>query len=190
MANLVLTQEQLEDLFANSGQAITGFKSENVRIAYSEKGQPGYSIRDNVLFVYVARQNDPYDRKQDKYYTPINGNPTNCLRTVKYTRVYKVLWTFYGRAANEKADELCHGLLLPENNEALQLNGVGIITDIVTPRTTRELFNGQWWNRVDVETMYNVRTVRENEEPYIIAADIEIHDDHGLQRTIEVDTTE
>lgn len=190
MASLILTQTQLEDLFADVGTDITGLTQDKVRIAYQGKGQPGYELNENILFLYVSRQNDNYDRKRDITYTPLNGNADYCLRTIKYTRVYRVLWTFYGDAANEYADTLCNGLLLPEYNVTLLNNGIGVITDIVTPRTTRELFNGQWWNRVDVETTYNVRTVRETNVPYIIGAEIQIYDDHGLERTIEIDITE
>jgi hypothetical protein len=75
----------------------------------------------------------------------------------------RILASFYGPNANRNAGLFRRGLQVPQNQEILFLNKMGVM-DIQPRRHVPEPVNDQWYNRVDVE----FRIAREVDESYPI----------------------
>jgi hypothetical protein len=183
----VLTLRQIEDLLRRMTLDITGLDGDNVRFAYPSKGQPAWDIDKNYVVITVAPANNPYDKFRDIKFKEFDNN--NAEQEVAYTRVFSCLWTLYGPNAYDLADELRSGILLEENRRTLAVNDIFPLTQVPTPVRIPYDYNGQWWERVDIQAYYNVGTLRTSKIPYLKSADISIYTEDGLARLIEVEET-
>lgn len=184
MSNIVLSQKQIEDLFYSLTLQITGLCDGQVRLTFAPDGQPAWERDKNYTFITLSYLDNPYDKQRE----PVQGDydDDNAQLSVTYTRVMQVLWTIYGPDAFDLADAIKIGVLQDAYRTQLTRNKIFPLTDIPAPIRAPENFNGQWWERVDIRAFFNVFTERSSIVPYIKTADINIYDDNGLQRVVEV----
>lgn len=94
--------------------------------------------------------------------------------------------TFYGPQAQKNAMLLRDGLYVPQNIEALKLDGISFI-DCGTLRSVPELFNQQWIKRYDIDCTFRRAVTRSYPVLNIAAADVQLLDDTGhVNETITV----
>lgn len=184
MSSQVLTRVQLENLFFTATRDITNYPEEKIRIAYASEGQPAWGINEDVIFVAINPIDDAYDKKRD--YIEDTTNDEFAQVKVFYHRVIQVMWMVYGPNSYDVADLIRHGILTEAIRRPLAWQKVVPLPEIPAPARVPYSFQGQWWERSDVRVQFNVGTLRVTDVPYIESADIEIHDDHGLQRVVEV----
>lgn len=89
-------------------------------------------------------------------------------------------FTFYGPNAQKNAMLLRDGLFLPQNIEALKLDGVSFI-DCGDLRAIPELFNQQWIKRYDLGATFRRQVTRTYQVLNIVSADpILVSDEIGI----------
>lgn len=182
MEDTIFTLVGLEDFFADLTMRILGIDStveENqgmVRISWSSDGAPAWAITDDVIFLQVNNvDDDRVDKQRDVNYVGANAN--NVEMTIGYTRVHKISWVLYGPNSFDRADLIRNGLFLNEFKEFMLTNNLAMVLDNDIPKSTRELFNGQWWLRTDFSSMFNEKVVRNTKVPYLSGIDVKIRKD-------------
>lgn len=189
MADLVLTRSELEQLFAAVTAEITGLtrdgRDAQIRIAYAPDGQPAWKRTGDTIALSVNYSDNPYDKQRDTLYDTSGAEFAE--EQVTYTRVVQVMWTIYGPNGFDIADKLRCRLLSPPANALMGDAQVYPLTEIAAPVRIPYNFEGQWWERTDLRAQFNVFTRREREIPYIESANIEIYDDHGLERVVAIE---
>lgn len=174
MPSSVLTLAQVNDLIHEVTAEATGYDNKHVRLAYQQQSQPARDIDQNVVYFWITPVGDPYDKARHTQYGINDADEALSDRLIFYTRVMQVHWTFYGPDSFDAADALRHGLLTDGILAALASSKVYPITEIEPPARVPELFNNQWWERVDVKALFNVATLRSDTIPYLTSAPITV----------------
>lgn len=171
MPNIINTLKQIEDLFQGITMQILGIdpaiavNQNKVRIAWPVGGAPAWKITEDIIFVRVTSNNDPIIQQRDIEYTPYDTNNSN--RKASYTRNHTVQWTCYGPNSFDNVDKIRNGIFLLANKETFDINNLALVTDVSAPTRAPELFNGQWWDRSDVQANFNESVTRTGTVPYI-----------------------
>ncbi len=152
---IVLTREELENTFqALIVSLLPGVDpNKGVRLTWPQEGQPGFEVTDSVVFLRVGFAPDPYTRLLELTYSA--GSATTVAVSQNYTLVISLDLTFYGPGAFENADAVRAALFLPATAQVLAAQNLALVTDVPPPRRAPELFNGQWWERVDLSARFN-----------------------------------
>lgn len=183
----VLSRDQFEQLIRNATLAISGLNGKYVRFNYASQGQPGFKQTDNVIFITINYLDSSIDKQQDVVFKPDTN--AQVTQQVKYTRVIEVMWSFYGPDSFDQADALKIAILNRANRAALTAAKVYPVPSIAAPRRVPYVVGDQWWERADLTIYFNAYTERDLTVPLITSAPIQIYDDHGLRRTVNVEGT-
>ncbi len=188
---MVLTLTQLKMLFHDVTVQITGLNADRgVRNTFPQQGQPGWLVNDDVVFIDIHPVDDEYALLRDITYgaqEPVSGEQPAADYSTSYTRVMQVTWVCYGPNSFDIADKIRFGILSQESLASLAALEVAPLTAIPSPRRAPELFDGQWWERSDIQCRFNVLTTRTETVPFLEAADIEVYTEKGLYATIEIE---
>ena len=182
MSSQVLTFVQLQSLFYSA--TTTAIPGVPVRHAYQGQSQPSFEITDDVIFLNINNIDSPYDKQRDITYSAADSQNAN--QSIFYVRVIQTTWTIYGPNSWDNADIIRNGVLTPPILEILGDSQVYPIPGISPAIRAPYLFDGQWWQRCDLNVNFNVGTLRVNTAPYLQSAEIELEDDQGDQRIINV----
>jgi hypothetical protein len=155
-----------------------------VRLDWPTGGQPAYLITDDICFLRNVVSDDPYNRVRDKA-SDFNDGVTN-KETFTYTRVWKTSFTVVGPNSLDNARLIKSALFLDFPLDALALQNLFIISDIADPIRAPELFDGQWWERVELEARMNEAVTETIFTPAIASAQIIVADEFGNSATIQV----
>lgn len=177
VADTVLSLEAIEDLMWLVTLRILNYSDtepnqDKIRIAWPQSGAPAWKITEDICFIRVNGENSPVTQQRDVNYH--QKDVDNAQMTIGYTRYHVVQWTLYGPNSYERADTIRNALFLPQHKQALREKNLYIVPPISVPKRTPELFDGQWWPRVDFIAAFNEAVQRETEIPYIKSADIQI----------------
>lgn len=124
-----------------------------VRIGWQQQGQPGPDINKDTVAIIAQPIDTPYSRIRDGVY---EGSADVIFYTDTFTRTWQVKWIFYG------PNSLTNALLVKS-----PITTVGYVDtfladinflvnpDIEEPGRNPELFQGQWWERVDLKVEFN-----------------------------------
>ena len=178
----VPTLTELEDLFQSVAVSVTELSPKNVRIGWQSEGQPAFNIDENVIGLMVTIEPDPWDVQRDVTYQYVNE--LALTEKVTYYRVLNVQFQIFGPDSFNLADKLRSGLL--SNNALLEMMALNVapLTDIPTPIRVPYLFNGRWWDRTDVNCVFNNRVSREATVDPVSGAVIQIINRNGVQEEI------
>jgi hypothetical protein len=214
MSDTIFTIDQLNRLFQNLtivAMGITVDPYNKVRVAYATKGQPTGRITDDVIYVRCLPQDGAYNRQRETIYSDIELSQENLVteegsrllteageglivesvsevmdETTYYTRILAVIWAFYGPNSYDGAIQVRDALFRQTSRNTLKVNNVFMSPDMQEPRRVPELFEGQWWERVDLTAYFNELVVRRTTAPYVDAADISIYDSTGKVAEVSV----
>jgi len=155
-----------------------------VRIGWQQEGQPGPSIDIDTCFLRCAPHDTEYGRMRDK--VPSTSGNTITYTDV-YTRAWKTYWTFYGDNSLDRARALISALITIQfvANFLSEYN-LYVNPDIKQEQRLPENFQGRWWERVDVEVMFNEQVT----ETYTVgtagSVEVKVYDKNGLENDFTV----
>ncbi|NHN33541.1 phage neck terminator protein [Paenibacillus agricola] len=178
MADTILSMKDIEDVFWDMSTRMLGLNpaapanQKRVRVSWPEKGAPAWKREENIAFISVEPDDDPYTRQMDVEYSEIDADNAN--RAMSYTRVHRVSWICYGPSSFGDTDLIRSSLFKPEYTMALAAVNMALITDVSAPRRSPELFGGQWWERSNFSARFNEKVIRQSEVPYLQSADVRI----------------
>ncbi|GLG01830.1 hypothetical protein Alches_18710 [Alicyclobacillus hesperidum subsp. aegles] len=185
MADTVLTETQIEDLFQSWTSQVLGVTDPSaVRIGWPMDGSPAWEIGSDVCFILVSYADSPYTRQIQTDYAPLDDANAQVNQT--YTVGLRVSWTFYGPNAFSHADLVRSALYLDSTTQTLASSNVALVTDVPMPLRAPELFDGQWWDRVTFWAQFNELVMRQSSVPYIGSATISVEDDQGDSEVVQV----
>ena len=176
MADVILSLKQVEEIFQSITSSITGLGSEkNVRLSWPTYGAPSWKIDEDIVFVKVLTVPDEYSQqREDVYYRDIIEPVESIHVEASYTRVHLVQWTFYGPNSYDLAETLKNGFYSHETKEALMVSNLFFVLDVQQPVRAPELYNSQWWERVDFESKFNELVTRNSSVPYLSGLNIQV----------------
>jgi len=154
-------------------------KTNDVRIAWEEGGQPAASITDNVVYVECFEVDTPYNRLREETDT-WEISPDEFTKETSYTRQMQVNLILYGPDSFDNAQTIRDNIFYPDHQLTLQQNHIYLVHDIPSPKRVPEYFQGLWWKRVDMSLRFNELVIKSISVPAIISAEINVYDDNGL----------
>lgn len=173
MDDLYLKIQQLNSIFWTLTVQMLGLDptlpetNSAVRISWPKDGAPAWKIDDDVCFIKVVPQDDEYNRIRELEYTNIEGDDLNVNQAMSYTRVLRLMWAFYGPNSEDNAQTLRDQLFYQDIHDALVPYNIYMITDIVEPIRSPEMYETRWWERVDIHVEFNELITRYKVVPCI-----------------------
>ncbi|TWH46335.1 hypothetical protein [Sporomusa sp. KB1] len=198
MADLILTTEQLEDLFWKVTMLMLGFNPDEyndpdnpptfmpVRISWPTEGAPAWKIHEDVAFLRIDEEDDEINILRDNVLQA--GDEDSANQTTGQTRVIRVHWLLYGPNSWNNASKIRRLLYDEPYREPLTANQVFLIPRVKTPQRLPELFGGRWWERADVAASFNTLVRYDSTVPYIKSAEVTIQSnpESGITNTTTV----
>lgn len=149
--------------------------AQTVRVGWQAQGQPAQQITEDIIYIRCVEEDDEYNRIRDLEIADVLPEPATLVQlTSIYTRVWRTFWTIYGPSSFDNARAIrsalltqnVHDMFLGAYNTYGQIpsgeGGFGggtvniyLVTDMAAPRRVPELFDGQWWERVDFDCQFN-----------------------------------
>jgi hypothetical protein len=173
MADKYLTISQLNSLFWDLTVQMLDLDINNpatqsaVRISWPIDGAPAWEITDNITFIKVLFDDDEYNRIRDVEYIDIVGDTNNVTQSTSYTKVLRIMWSFFGPDAEDRAQTIRDQLFYQDIHDVLAINDIYMITDVVEPIRAPELYETRWWERVDMFVRFNELITRNITVPVI-----------------------
>jgi hypothetical protein len=153
-------------------------KTNDVRIAWEEEGQPAASITDNVVYIECFEVDTPYNRAREETDT-WEISPDEFTKETSYTRQMQVNLILYGPDSFDNAQTIRDNIFYPDNQLTLQQNHIYLVHDIPSPKRVPEYFQGLWWKRIDMSLRFNELVVKSISVPAITSIEVGIYDDNG-----------
>ena len=186
------TLSELNTLFHTAVTSITGYDPQLVRIAYQTNQQPSILSDQDVVYIYITPSDSPYDKQVETTHTvgsPVSGEiGTPMPAELGYTRTMSVLLMSFGPSNYDTAD-LLRVMFSTDitTKESLNAAGIYMVLQPSAPRRVPYPYNGQWFQRTDVELLFNLTTTRDRVDYSIESATINIYAEEGLIRTVDVE---
>jgi hypothetical protein len=190
MTERYLTITQFEDLMQGwfvkilqwGDEYMSPSKTNDVRISWSQSGQPAFTIDEDVVFLKCIEIDNPYNRQREVEDTWKMTSPESFDREISYTRVWQVDLIIYGPESFENAQTIRNKIFYPENLRVINNSHVYLIPDVVAPRRVPEIFQGMWWERTDLSLQFNESVIRKATVPAIDRIEVVIYEgDKGKQ---------
>ena len=150
-----------------------------VRIGWPVSGQPAFLITEDVAFVLCTPEADEADEQYESQWSPQNDDGTY-TRTTVYTRVWRVALVFYGPNSLDRSRQIKACLFLPFANDGLALSNLFLLGRKGSPRRAPELFQGQWWPRVDFAFKMNEQVTETLNLPSMASVELILEDATGI----------
>lgn len=151
---------------------------DKIRIGWPPVGAPAWGRTDDVGFIYISRDDDPYTRIRDVKYSNPQADSQNMATS--YVAVNRINWIFYGPNSSDHALAIWEQILSPEIQEMLDQNNLSIIPNIPLPVRAPEPWVGQWWDRCDFYIRFYEAVIRNVDSHFIKSSGVElIVDDQG-----------
>jgi len=157
MANIDLTVVEFEDLFQRLFLYILGWdvtvppRTNNVRIGWQREGAPAWKITEDMVFITATPTEEPYNKQHDVGMEDFN---TDLRKSVGSTRIMKLDCSIYGPNGMSIAMALKFGMFDQIPRERLAREKIYYVPNTVEPRRVPELFQAQWWERVDMSLYF------------------------------------
>ena len=161
MAEFYQTQEQLEDIFGDLLEMMTGLKSKDVLASYPAMGGIPFGHKETKLYYTISPSGSPIsqwkNRTDSTHQSLIN-------RSSQYTRELELRLVIYGRNAVDIATRLLHDFTTQTIREQLTKQKIYYIPDkSIGPMRLPESRNGQWYERCDL-SLYFYNSIVEDEK--------------------------
>ena len=156
-----------------------------VRVDWQQQGQPAWQIDTDTCFLRCETQDTDYSRLRDSIGSYLDPAYT---RIDTYTRSWRVYWTFYGPNSLNNSKFIQSGLITLDFIAALLAeSNIYIQPSIIEPHRFRELFQGQWWERVDMQVEFNEQITETINYQTVESVEVEVYNSTGkvLDFTVE-----
>jgi hypothetical protein len=148
-----MSQDDVAKLFQQLTSGALGVNPpdyKRVRVDWQEEGQPFQNYADNVAYVAAALWNTEYAKIRDLERADVTGPPVAVAENWTYTRGWRIGWVFYGPTAADDARKIWSAFVFMNYfSDALESNGISVVTDPDEPTWIPENINGQWFKRAD-----------------------------------------
>jgi hypothetical protein len=124
-----------------------------VRTSWQQKGSPAFGIGNDVLFLQCVLETNPYNIRDEQWI----ANPVDkftMLKNRQYTRRWRVAFVAYGPNAFDSLRLISSMLLEDFPHDILAGSNLYLIPDLQSPVRNPELFESQWWERVDFSASF------------------------------------
>jgi hypothetical protein len=158
------------------------------RIGWQIQGQPGPRLDIDNVTVKCVPEDTEYSRMHDVFYsTSEDGNYD--IQTDVYTRAWRVHFVFYGPNALDHARAIRSYFVTvqPFYDFFAKLN-LYINPDIKVPSRGPEVFQGQWWDRVDFDLELNEQVTETYTIGIVKSVEVEIFTKDGQVADFTVTT--
>ena len=181
MADTILTLNELGELFYDLIVAmIGGSPAIDVRRSWPAGGAPAWGITDDVIFFNESEDDNPINRQRDVVVSNRGSPYTDDLNQASaYTRYLRVGFVFYGPNSLGNSQVVRDFMFYQTHRETLAKNNIYLIPDTVAPKRAPEIFQGQWWERVDMSMNFNELVIRNLTIPAITSAEVIVYDEDG-----------
>lgn len=128
---------------------------ERVRVGWLTQGQPGIQVSDDVAFIRCETHDSEFSRLRDSVESDDDDLPIINWNDI-HTRTWKVSISVYGPNSLINAKLIVGGLLnVPFFDSYLSEFNLYINPSIEQPRRIPQIFQAEWWERVDIEIEFN-----------------------------------
>lgn len=184
------TDQELEDAVTKVLANITGLDPDKgeIRLAYSQQGQPSWKHTDTVVAYYLTPSNDPYDQDIDSTYKYKSDVDVFDKKDI-FTQVLECRISCYGPNCKSLATLIRAAIQSDENRLELSKVNIYPVPKIPPYRYVPYEYNKQWWLRADVFLLLNVYTTLSSEVQRITSANIKVKPDNTTIGEIDVDIT-
>jgi hypothetical protein len=177
MAETILTLNELGDLFYDLTIAMIGAEAD-VRRTWSTYGAPAFEVTENVTFYKIYDVESTMTKLREDEYL-VSGSPDTWYLETSYTRTLEVKWIFYGPDSWDRARMVRDGLYFQENRNILSLRNIYVVPQFDPAKRVPELFQGLWYERMDLTVQFNELVTISREIPYIESVEIGLYDGSG-----------
>lgn len=154
-----------------------------VRLGWPEAGQPSWGINDDVCFLKVTEEDDPYNRVRDRTFGTQSGSFGS---TDTYTRVWRIAWSLYGPNSFDNARLIKSALFAADfAHDTLAANSMYLVSDVPATRRAPEKFQNQWWDRSDLDIRLNELITESLTLNSISTAQVLVYTDNGEVENIQ-----
>lgn len=181
-ASTALTRAQIQTLFQVVTIQILGLVNDptapqKVRVGWQLQGQPGQPIDTDTTVVRCETIDTEYSRMRDVVGTASADLITN---TDIYTRAWKTTWTFYGPNSLDQARLVRSALTkIQFVTDYLANSNVYGNPSIREPISIPENFQGQWWERADLEAEFNEQVTETSTVGFVKSVEVEVFTKDG-----------
>lgn len=150
-----LTPTAISTLFQTLTLGILGAGTDysRVRIEWPTNGQQGFNNGQDVSFLSAVETDDDYNRVRDM--RNATNNAVSLQQISTYTRVWSVQWINYGPNSFDAARLIKSALYVDWFHDTLAAANLWLVGDVPATVRAPELFNAQWWERVDLTVKFN-----------------------------------
>jgi len=151
---------------------------DKVRISWQKQGAPAWKVDDDIVFIRLSEEDNPYNRQREVVMTQISEDVS--MKSTSYTRVNSVAFALYGPESYENAQTLRDFFFYDDSRRTLSQSGIYMIPDVAAPRRVPESFQGQWWERIDFTLYFNELIIRNVVASSITSVDISVTTEDGV----------
>lgn len=154
-----------------------------VRVEWTQAGQPGFGINDDIAFIRVVDDNAEYSKQRDDQLIVVNGAT---VEEITYITTWRAYFDFYGPNCYLRASTLISGLLLSIGHDALAAVGLYMAPKVDRPVYLKEQRDAQWWPRASFSATFNYQVTNRIEVPTALSAEVRLYDPRGLENDIKI----
>jgi hypothetical protein len=145
-----------------------------VRVGWQPQGQPAWQITDDVVVLNAVEDDDVYNRVRDVQTLP--NDTVSLIQLTTYTRVWRAMFTLYGPNSFDRARILKSALYQQTSHDTLASANLYLVTDVIAPQRVPELYEKQWWERVDFSFQLNEAVYEAPTVPSVASVEIIVED--------------
>lgn len=170
MAEIIKTIEEIEDLFRVVVLTILGLdidtNHKRVRFPWGSNlkagigSAPSWNRTEDVCVIYALPQDDVYNRTRNRKYEDRGGR--DLITVDEHTDIHHMMFANYGPHAYECARDIRDGLFRDDIRRILKKSNFYMVPDVSAIKKVPDIYEGQWWNRVDFSAEFNEYVRREN----------------------------
>jgi hypothetical protein len=201
MQSTALTPKELETAFQYATAVMLGLDLNDpnvwswVRIGWGTEGQPFNNITDDVTYIRAEPIDTDYSRLRDnqlvkdisigwgldEWGSSRYGSPIDMVGKDVFTRSWKTIWIFYGPNSLNNAKAVQSALIkVPFIDGLLAEKNLYINPSIHEPERVPENFQGQWWERVDLEVELNEQVTEILSVGSVKSVEIQVYTKDGM----------
>ena len=155
-----------------------------IRNSWPKDGAPAWKVDQDIVFIRASSEPDPYT--YDHHKRVIHKNSDTYTEQMEMTNVWTVSWLFYGPNSYSRAITICTNIFDPELQIMYAQNAFFPIKNFNVPSRIPELYQGQWWERVDLKIKFNAQIRINKERPYFKSVHIEIEEAKGDNESVDI----
>jgi len=126
-----------------------------VRAGWQTMGQPAIRVDEDIVFVRCEPLDTAFSRLRNSVFSGNNPDLTQSWTDV-HTRTWHSVITVYGPNSLDNARAIIAGLSdVSFVDDFLSEYNLYVNPDFEQPRRVPELFQGEWWERMDITVEFN-----------------------------------